>query len=211
MVLQILSLSNINFQVSNNICIHNTQSMHFPLVWCYTNDSIPTKHLHWENVCNIMRASRASELRTFSHFHILKLLFPSIFCWYFRYFVSETFNFRCQNSPYILQSMQFPFITHGMVLHVYTDKTVTLRKCMCMRASLENFGIFTFLKLLLLSIFCRYIRYFVGTNDMLVGLHVPTNFLMYWQKTGKALWGGGGGRGGNCPPAPPHPPPLWLR
>ena len=24
----------------------------------------------------------ASELRKFSHFHILKLLFPSIFCWY---------------------------------------------------------------------------------------------------------------------------------
>ena len=37
-----------------------------------------------------MRASGASELRKFSHFHILKLLFPLIFCWYFCYFVSET-------------------------------------------------------------------------------------------------------------------------
>ena len=35
---------------------------------------------------------RASEPRKFSHFHMLKLLFPSIFCWYFRYFVSETFS-----------------------------------------------------------------------------------------------------------------------
>ena len=26
---------------------------------------------------------RASELRKFSHFHNLKLLFPVIFCWYF--------------------------------------------------------------------------------------------------------------------------------
>ena len=29
-----------------------------------------------------MRASGASELRKFWHFHILKLLFLSIFCWY---------------------------------------------------------------------------------------------------------------------------------
>ena len=49
-----------------------------------------------------------------------------------------------------------------------------------MRASgaseLRKFWHFYILKLLFLSIFCRYIRYFVGTNDMLVGLHVPTNF-----------------------------------
>ena len=38
-----------------------------------------------------MRASGASELRTFLHLLILKLLLPSIFCWYFRYFVSETY------------------------------------------------------------------------------------------------------------------------
>ena len=38
-----------------------------------------------------MRASGATELRQFSHFHILKLLFPFIFCWYFYYFVSETY------------------------------------------------------------------------------------------------------------------------
>ena len=34
-----------------------------------------------------MRASGASELRKFSHFHITKMLFLSIFCWYFRNFV----------------------------------------------------------------------------------------------------------------------------
>ena len=34
-----------------------------------------------------MRASGASELRKYSHFYILKLLFLSILCWYFRYFV----------------------------------------------------------------------------------------------------------------------------
>ena len=46
------------------------------------------------------------------------------------------------------------------------------------------------LNLLFLSIFCWYFRYFVGTNDMLVGLHVPTNFRMYRQKSEKALWEG---------------------
>ena len=64
-------------------------------------------------------------------------------------------------------------------------QTLTLSKCMCMRASgaseLRKFGHFYILTLLFLSIFCRYSRYFVGTNDMLVGLHVPTNFLIYRQ------------------------------
>ena len=47
--------------------------------------------------------------------------------------------------------MQFPFITYGMELYINDSirkQTLTLSKCMCMRAerSLENFGIFTFLK-----------------------------------------------------------------
>ena len=74
-----------------------------------------------------------------------------------------------------------------------------------MRASgaseLRKFSHFYILKLLFLSIFCRYFRYFVGTSDMLVGLHVPTNFQMYRQNSEKPLLGGGG----NCPP-PPVPP-----
>ena len=60
---------------------------------------------------------------------------------------------------------------------------------MCMRASgaseLRTFLHFHILKLPFLSIFCWYFRYFVGTNDMLVGLHVPTNFQMYRQNS---LW-----------------------
>ena len=35
--------------------------------------------------------------------------------------------------------------------------------------------------------------YFVGSNDTIVGLHVPTNSLMYRQNS--ELWGGGGGGG----------------
>ena len=70
-------------------------------------------------------------------------------------------------------------------------------------SELRKFGHFYIvLKVLFLSIFCWYFRYFVGTNDMLVGLHVPTNFQMYRQHSEKALWGGGGD---NCPPPPPPP------
>ena len=144
--------------------------------------------------CMCMRASGASELRKFWHFYILKLLFLSIFCRYSRYFVG----------------------TNDMLvgLHVPTNfliyrQTLTLSKCMCMRASvaseLRKFWHFYILNLLFLSIFCRYIRYFVGTNDMLVGSHVPTNFQMYRQKSEKALLGGGGGA---AAPLPPPPPPL---
>ena len=55
------------------------------------------------------------------------------------------------------------------------------------------------------------VRYFVGTNDMLVGLHVATNFEMYRQNSQKAFfffffffWGVGGN------PRESPPPPATL-
>ena len=122
----------------------------------------------------------------------------------------KIFNFRCQHSPYIYNQCIFLLLLmvwYYIYKRQYTDKTLTLRKCMCMRASeaseLRKFWYFYILKLLFLSICCWYIRYFVGTNDMLVGLHVPINFQMYRQKSEKALLGA------NCPPPlPPPPPPL---
>ena len=72
---------------------------------------------------------------------------------------------------------------------------------MYMRASgaseLRKFCNFAILKLLFLSIFCWYIRYFVGTNDMFVGSHVYTN-----NTPKRHYWGGGGAI------APLPPPPL---
>ena len=56
-----------------------------------------------------------------------------------------------------------------------------------------NFHIF---KMLFLSMFCWYKCMFVGTNDILVGSHPPTDFQMYRQNSEKALLGG------NCPPPP---------
>ena len=119
--------------------------------------------------------------------------------------------FRSQiTSSYIYTINAVPcyYLWYGIIYkRQYTDKTLTLRKSMYMRASeLRKFSHFYIIKLLFLSIFCWYFRYFVSTNDMLVGLHVPTNFQMYRQNSEKALLGGGGG--GNCPPPPA---PLWLR
>ena len=51
----------------------------------------------------------------------------------------------------------------------------------------RKFSHFHILKLLFLSIFCWYFRYLVGTDDMLVGLHIPTNFQMYLQNSQQAL------------------------
>ena len=64
-----------------------------PMQWYgIINDSMTDKTLTLRKSIN-MRASGVSELRKFLHLLILKLLFPSIFCWYFRYFVSETYIF----------------------------------------------------------------------------------------------------------------------
>ena len=85
--------------------------------------------------------------------------------------------------------MQFPFVWRHK--RQYTDKTLKWRKSMYMRASgaseLRQFSHFYILKLLFLSIFCWYFRYFVGTKLM-----TCLSAYMYRQNSEKALWGGGG-------------------
>ena len=121
---------------------------------------------------------------------------------------SETYIFGSQNTCYIcihIRSSRCPCIIAWGYKWQYTDKTLTLRKAMYMRVTgaSELRHIFTLLKLIFLSMFGWYFRYFVGTNDMLVGLHVPTNFQMYRQNSEKKHdWG-------NCPP-PPAPPLATL-
>ena len=165
-------------------------------------------------MCYICERAERASFKNFAIAHSNILLFPSLFCWYFRYFVSETYLISGVNilHTYTINAVSFYYSWYGAIYkRQYIDKTLTLRKCMCIRASeaseLRNFRYFYILKLLFLSIFCRYIRCFVGTNDMLVGLHVPTNFSMYRQiskctdKSPKThYWGGG--------IAPPAPPPL---
>ena len=165
-----------------------------------------------------MRASGASELRNFSHFHILNLLFPSIFCWYFRYFVSETFNFRCQHSPYIYNQCSFLLLLTVWCYYIINDSiyrqntNIYTNVCVCERAeraSLEYFGIFTFLN-------CYFFQYFVGTSDTLSVQMTCLSAYMYRQisqctvkcpnvptKVRKGIIGGGGAIAPLPPPLPP--------
>ena len=79
----------------------------------YTDKTLKLREIY---ECASERSERALK---FWHFHNLKLLFPSSFCWYFRYFLSDTFIFRSQiTSAYIKQSMHFPYITYGMMLYI---------------------------------------------------------------------------------------------
>ena len=100
--------------------------------------------------------------------------------------------FRSQNTWYIIlhtyaiNVVPFYYLWYGAVdKQQSTDKTLTLGKSINMGASelgerAWNISHFNTQKLLFLSIFCWYFRYFVGTNYMIVGLHVPTNFQMKW-------------------------------
>ena len=92
--------------------------------------------------------------------------------------ILTTFRSQCTENP------PFRFLWDTRYKTVYRQ-TLTLSKCMCVRTSgaseLTQFWHFYILKLLFLSIFCRYNRYFLSTNGMLVGLHVPTNFQIYRQ------------------------------
>ena len=64
-------------------------------------------------------------------------------------------------------AVSFYYLWYGAIYkRQYTNKHVTLNKCMCirsLRARLENFGIFTFLN-------CYFFQYFVGTLKISHGL-----------------------------------------
>ena len=69
-------------------------------------------------------------------------------------------------------------------IYIYIDMKVwskfspctSVRMSGASKCTHRNFLHFHILKLLFLSIYCWYFKCFVSTNDMLVGLHVPTNF-----------------------------------
>ena len=143
-----------------------------------------------------MRASGASELRKFGLLHS-KLLFPSIFFLVLHILcLKNIFNFRCQITSAYIHSMQFPFITYGMVLYI-NDSIPThtnIEQFMYVYASeLRKCWPFYILKLLFLSIFCRYIRYFVGTLMTCLSAYMYRQISKCTDKTPKKHYGGGGG------------------
>ena len=171
------------------------------MVWRYKQYSEKTLTLRKSKLCEQARSERAWKILPFSHsktaisFNILLVLLIL--------YLRNTFSgLKVHLHIHKINAVGY-YLWYGVVYkRQYTDKTLTLRKSMYMRSNgaseLRKCSHIYILKLLFLSIFCWYFRYFVGTNDMLVGLHVATNFQMYRQNSEKALWGGGG----DCPPAP---------
>ena len=90
LVLHILCLRNIMFSgLQIHLHTYTINAVPFYVVWglliCKRQYNDKTLTLRKSMY---MRASGASDLRKLSHFHIRKLLFLSIFCWYFRYTLS---------------------------------------------------------------------------------------------------------------------------
>ena len=161
----------------------------------------------------VYASERSEKLSAFLHsktaisFNILLVL--QILC------LINIFIFRCQmTSAYIIHSMQFPFSIYGMVLYiqttVYRQNPIPLRKFTRVyanerseRASLENFGIITFLN-------CHFFQFFVGTSHTLsvqmtcLSAHMYRQISKCTDKSPKRrYWGGGGGQLPPCPPPPP--------
>ena len=145
------------FQVLKYICIHNIQSMQSPIITWYgaINDSVG-QNSNIEK--NLWICERARTIFTFLYSKTA-ISFTIILLVLLIHYLRNIYIFKSQTtSASILQSMQFPLITYE--LWVYTDKTLTLRKFMYMRASgaseLRKFSHFYILKLLFPSIFCWY-------------------------------------------------------
>ena len=103
------------FQVLKYICIHYTINIvvwHYK--WQYDWQNTTEKNL-W--ICE--QAERAS-LEKNLHLLILKLQFPSIFCWYFRYFVSETLYFQVSNyiciHTHTINTVSFHYLWYGTMI-----------------------------------------------------------------------------------------------
>ena len=146
-----------------------------------------------------MRASELGNFFAFSHsktaisFNILLVLLIL--------YLTNIHVYKChvQDSNYIciihytINAVPYYYLWYGVIYkRKYTDKTLTLRKSVYMRASganeLRKFSHFYILKRLFLSIFCWYFRYLICRYKwLLVGLHVPTNFEMYRQNSKKAF------------------------
>ena len=143
------------------------------MVWRYKRQ-YRTKHWHWENLWINYASERAWKLFPFSHSKTaisLNILLVLLIL-----YLRNTYIFRSQiTSSYTYKQCSFHVITYGMALYI-NDSYVYRQNTNIEKIYVYNFYI---LNLLFLSIFCWYFRYFVGTNDMLVGLHVATNFEMY--------------------------------
>ena len=108
-------------QVSNNICIHiyTINAVSFYHLWydaIYTSKRQYTDKTLTLRKCMYMRASGGSKLRKISAFLHSKTAISFNILLVLQILLSQKhIFFRCQiTSAYIMQSMQFPFIIHGL-------------------------------------------------------------------------------------------------
>ena len=100
----------------------------------------------------VYASERSERDRKLWHLYILKVLY------FFQYFVGTS----------VILSVQMICLWYGAIYkRQSTDKALTWNLFICERArKFWNFYILLKVLLVFLSIFCRYFRYFVGTNDM---------------------------------------------
>ena len=207
--------------------------MQFPVYYLwygviYTNDSIPTKN-DIEKIYEYASERGASELEfffAFSHSKTaisFKILLVLLILYFRNIYIFRSDRLKLQSAWYIYHQCSSLFLLmvwRYIYKHQYTDKTLTLKKkkAMYMRVSgaseLKKFSNFYILKLLFLSIFCWYFRYFILLVQM-----TCLSVYMYRQNYEKALGGGGGAEiscifvFGECTANTGNPRPLinlWL-
>ena len=173
------------------------------MVWRY-KQQYRTKHWHWENL-NYASERGASELGKFCHFsHSKTAISFNILLVLLILYLRNTFSgLKVHLHIHTINAVGY-YLWYGVVYkRQYTDKTLTLRKSMYMRSNgaseLRKCSHFYILKLLFLSIFCWYFRYFVGTKWHACRLTCSDKFPNVPAKLWKSIIGGGGG----LPPCPP--------
>ena len=176
-----------HFKKASYALVIHIPSMQFPVLTYMALYTVYQQNTNIERIYEYASERRASELGKCLHFHILKLLFPSIYCWYFWYFISEHIYFQVSNYNlhdtllyHQCRSLFLLMVWRYIYKRQYTDKTLTLKNSMYMRASgaskLRKFSHFYILKLLFLSIFCWYFRYFTIPYKWFI--NICRNFLL---------------------------------
>ena len=135
-----------------------------------------TLYITLRKIYEYMRASGANELRKCSHFHILKLLFPLIFCWYYLILVSEIYMYifsglKLHLHTYIINAFSFIYyVWYGAMYKrtVYRQNTNIVKiyayaSGASGTSELRILCNFTYESAIPFSI-CWYFIYFVGDN-----------------------------------------------
>ena len=140
-------------------CLENTNRQH-----AHTHSPPPPPphaHTQMNGLNDIVKMLRI--IFAFAH---SKTAIPSIFCWYFRYFVSRTYLYF-QVSIYICihvykQCSSLLLLMVWRYKRQYTNKTLTLRKVYEYTSELRKCSHFYILNCYFLQLFCSFFGYVVS-------------------------------------------------